>query len=104
MALDPNRWTLKTQEAFSEATRLAQASHHAEVLPAHFLLAALGQDGGVTVPVLDRVGEAPLAVRNRLNDVLAKVPQAYGGGAPQLSRDLNAGLERAVECMAFKVA
>jgi ATP-dependent Clp protease ATP-binding subunit ClpB len=97
MALDPNRWTLKTQEAFTEATRLAEASHHPEVLPAHFLLAALGQDGGVTVPVLDRMGEAPLVVRNRLNEVLAKVPQAYGGGAPQLSRALSTGLERAVE-------
>jgi ATP-dependent Clp protease ATP-binding subunit ClpB len=97
MALDPNRWTLKTQEAFNEATRLAESSHHPEVLPAHMLLAALGQDGGVTVPVLDRLGEAPLAVRNRLNEVLAKVPQAYGGGKPQLSRVLAAGLERAVE-------
>ena len=95
MPLDPNRWTLKTQEAFSEATRLAQASHHAEVLPAHFLLAALGQDGGVTVPVLDRVGAAPLAVRNRLTEVLAKIPQAYGGGEPELSRELLEAFERA---------
>ena len=46
MALDPNRWTLKTQEALQEASRLAEAAHNAEVLPAHFLTAALGQDGG----------------------------------------------------------
>ncbi len=34
MALDPNRWTLKTQEALQEASRLAEAAHNAEVLPA----------------------------------------------------------------------
>ncbi|HUZ19277.1 MAG TPA: AAA family ATPase [Acidimicrobiales bacterium] len=95
MALDPNRWTLKTQEALQEATRLAETAHHAEVLPAHFLTAALGQDGGITVPILDRMGVAPLVVRNRLQDVLAKVPQAYGGGAPQLSRALADAFERA---------
>jgi len=96
MALDPNRWTLKTQEALQEASRLAEAAHNAEVLPAHFLTAALGQDGGITVPILDRVGIAPLTVRNRLQEVLAKVPHAYGGGAPQISRALIDAFERAV--------
>ncbi len=47
--------------------------------PQHLLLAALGQDGGVAVPILDRVGVAPLSVRNKLNDELTKLPKAYGG-------------------------
>ena len=53
MALDPNRWTLKTQEALSEATRHASDAHHTEVTPAHVLVAALGQaDGLAPVPAL----------------------------------------------------
>ena len=95
MALDPNRWTLKTQEALQEASRLAESGHHPEVTPAHLLLAALGQDGGVTVPILDRLGVPPLAVRNDLTDQLAKIPQAYGGGRPELSRSLLTAFERA---------
>ncbi len=95
MALDPNRWTQKTQEALGEATRLAAAAHHPEVTPAHVLLAAIGQDGGVAIPILDRVGAAPLTVRNQLNDTLAKIPQAFGGGAPELSRGLLEAFERA---------
>ena len=31
MALDPNRWTLKTQEAIQEAVNRAKAANNAEV-------------------------------------------------------------------------
>ena len=67
------------------------------MLPAHLLLAALGQEGGVAMPILDRIGMSPLSVRNRLTEALATVPKAYGGGAPQLSRALLSAFERAVE-------
>ena len=43
MALDPNRWTIKTTEAFNAATELARGASHAEVLPEHLLLALIGQ-------------------------------------------------------------
>jgi ATP-dependent Clp protease ATP-binding subunit ClpB len=96
MALDPNRWTLKTQEALQGATRLATESSHAEVTPAHVLVAALGQEGGVALPVLDKMGVAPLEVRNRLLASLERLPRAYGASQPQLSRALREGLETAV--------
>src|SRR5579875_310425 len=93
MALDASRFTLKTQEALQEATRLAEAGRNSEVTPAHFLLAALGQEGGIAVPILDRLGVAPLALRNRLSEEVAKLPRAYGGQGPQLSRRLVEALE-----------
>jgi ATP-dependent Clp protease ATP-binding subunit ClpB len=95
MPLDPNRWTLKTQEAITEGTRLAEAAHHPEVLPAHVLLAAITQDGGVALPILDRLGVSALSLRNRLEGVLEKVPQAFGAAAPGLSRPLLEALARA---------
>ena len=58
MAFDPNRWTLKTQEALRDAMALAKASNHAEVTSDHLLSAALSQDGGVAIPLLDRLGVA----------------------------------------------
>ncbi len=88
MALDPNRWTQKTQEATRDAVALARSFHHAEVVPEHLLLAALGQEGGVMLPLLDRLGVSALSVRNRLDEALGRLPKAYGGGEPQFSREL----------------
>src|SRR5579872_611781 len=95
MALDPNRWTQKTQEATRESVGLARSYHHAEVAPEHFLLAAIGQDGGVAIPLLDRLGVSPLSTRNRLEEALGRLPKAYGGGDPSFSRDLTQAFDEA---------
>jgi ATP-dependent Clp protease ATP-binding subunit ClpB len=95
MTLDPNRWTLKTQEALRDAIALAKDSHHAEVGPDHLLSAALSQDGGVAIPLLDRLGIPPLSARNRIAKSLAKVPKAYGTSEPTLSRELSDAFARA---------
>ena len=95
MTLDPNRWTLKTQEAVREAIALAKDSHNAEVAPDHLLIAALSQDGGVAIPLLDSLGIAPLSVRKRITESLATIPKAYGIAEPSLSRELAEAFERA---------
>src|SRR5579872_5507433 len=95
MALDPNRWTQKTQEATRESVGLARSYHHAEVAPEHFLLAAIGQEGGVAIPLLDRLGVSPLSTRNRLEEALGRLPKAYGGGDPSFSRDLTQAFDEA---------
>jgi ATP-dependent Clp protease ATP-binding subunit ClpB len=94
VALDPNRWTLKTQEAFNEAVSLAKAQNHAEVTPDHLLSAMLGQEGTVVLPVLEKVGIAPLSLRNKIADRLAKLAKAYGGEAG-MGRELRDAMERA---------
>ena len=94
MALDPNRWTLKTQEAFNAALESARARNNPEVAPVHLLAAMLGQEGTVVLPVLQKLGLAPLAVRNKAEDQLSKLPKAYGGEA-QLSRETRDLLNRA---------
>jgi ATP-dependent Clp protease ATP-binding subunit ClpB len=99
MALDPNRWTLKTQEAFNAATEAARSRNNPEVTPDHFLLAMLGQEGTVVLPVLAKLGVAALPLRNRLEEALGKLPRSYtghGGSAEvQLSRDLRTALNQA---------
>ncbi|HUR18592.1 MAG TPA: AAA family ATPase [Acidimicrobiales bacterium] len=94
MALDPNRWTLKTQEALNAATVSAGAASHPEVTPDHLLLALLGQDDTAVLPVLHKVGLAPGQLRNRVTDALGRLPHAYGSD-PQLGRELRDLLERA---------
>jgi ATP-dependent Clp protease ATP-binding subunit ClpB len=99
MALDPNRWTLKMQEAFNAATEAARSRNNPEVTPDHFLLAMLGQEATVVLPVLAKVGVAPMALRNKLEEALSKLPRSYsgkgGGSDVQLSRDLRNALNRA---------
>ena len=96
MALDPNRWTLKTQEAFQAAVDLARTSNHAEVTPDHLLAALLRQDEGIVLPLIQRVGLTPLSVRNAVDNRLDKLPKAYGAEA-QMGRELRAALEQARE-------
>ena len=95
MAIDPNRWTQKTQEAYSAAVTIARGRSNPEVTPDHLLLALLGQEGTAVLPVLARVGVAVLPLRNRLEESLSKLPHSYGGEGPALSRESQAVLEQA---------
>jgi ATP-dependent Clp protease ATP-binding subunit ClpB len=96
MALDPNRWTLKVQEAFSSAVDAAKQASNPEVTPDHLLAALLGQGEGIVLPMLQRLGKEPLPLRNQVNEALAKLPKAYGGEA-RLSRELQQVIDAADE-------
>ena len=79
MALDPNRWTLKTQEAFQAAVDSARQHANPEVTPDHLLVALLGQPESVVLPILQKVGKNPVSLRNEADNAIAKLPSAYGG-------------------------
>jgi ATP-dependent Clp protease ATP-binding subunit ClpB len=97
MALDPNRFTRKTTEALGAAQQAARDRRHAQVMPEHLLAALLGQSEGVVLPVLERMGVAPKAVRDRLAELLDRIPQVYGTTTqgPQVSTDAYRLLEAA---------
>ena len=94
MTLDPNRWTLKATEAFSAATELGRSASHPEIVPEHLLLALLGQEEGIVLPLLHRVEVDIVAARNEAEFVLDKLPNAYGS-EPQLSRALRNVFDKA---------
>jgi ATP-dependent Clp protease ATP-binding subunit ClpB len=94
MALQPDRWTHKTQEAVTRAVESAQATSNPEVTPDHLLLALLGQEGSLVLPILQRVGRPPMAVRTAAEEAVARLPKAYGGEA-RLGRDLQTLVEAA---------
>jgi len=93
MVYDPNRWTLKTQEAIAGALEQARRRNHPELGPLHLLAALLSQGDGVVLPTLERAGVAPTTVRNRLEEQLAALPKAYGGGDSQVGREGRAVLD-----------
>ena len=94
MALDPNRWTLKTQEAFTDASTLAQKNNNPEVTPDHLLSALVSQTDGVVLPMLSHLGQAPLSVRNKVDEEIEKLPKAYGSES-RLGRELTEVFEQA---------
>jgi len=95
MSLNPERWTLKTQEALAAAVERARESSNAEVTPDHLLAAVLDQSDGIAGPILARVGVEAAVVRARIADQLARLPQAFGGAEPTIDRALREALEAA---------
>ena len=94
MALDPNRWTQKTQEAINQAVETARRESNPEVTPDHLLAALLGQAEGIVLPIVQRVGKTPLELRNATAEAIARLPKAYGSEA-RLSRELSQVLDEA---------
>ncbi len=99
MPLDPNRFTRKTGEALGAAQAAAQQRKHSQVTPEHLLVALVGQPESVVLPVLERMGVSSRTVRDRAEEALARLPQAYGQTTqgPQLSPETYAVLEAADE-------
>jgi ATP-dependent Clp protease ATP-binding subunit ClpB len=96
MALDPKKWTLKTQEAMAAAIDQAKANSNPELTPDHLLAALTRQDDTVVPAVLAKLGQAPLMVRNKADEAVARLPKAYGGDEPRLGRELNAVFDAAL--------
>jgi ATP-dependent Clp protease ATP-binding subunit ClpB len=95
MVLDPNRWTLKTQEALAHAQELARARSNPEVTPDHLLAALLAQPEGLALALLGKLGLDPRAVANRIADRIARLPKAYGGAEPGLAVETRRAFEDA---------
>jgi ATP-dependent Clp protease ATP-binding subunit ClpB len=89
MALDPKKWTLKTQEAFASAIDMARANSNPELTPDHVLAAMARQDDTIVPAVLQKLGLAPLMIRNQADEAVAKLPKAYGGSEPRMNRELT---------------
>jgi ATP-dependent Clp protease ATP-binding subunit ClpB len=94
-----DRFTLKSQEALNAAQRLAGARGNPQVAPQHLLLALLEQEGGIVVPVIQRAGADPEAIRRRANQALDRLPKVTGDAteAPGLDAKTLEVLKRADE-------
>ena len=89
MAFDPKKWTHKTQEAFAAAIDSAKGNSNPEITPDHVLVALMSQEGTLATSLLQALGMAPGMVRNKAEEAVRKLPKAYGGAEPRMSRELN---------------
>ena len=107
MALDPNRWTLKTQEAVQRGPRAGppdqQPRGHPRPPPRSPCWA---RRRASSCPSLQKVGVHPLPLRNAADEALAKLPKAYGGEAriePRAHRGAGRGRRRRAVELARRV-
>ncbi len=89
MALDPKKWTVKTQEAVAAAVDAARSNNNPELTPDHLLAAITAQDATIVPSLLEKLGLAPRMVHDKATEAVAKLPKAYGGSEPRMNRELN---------------
>ena len=80
--MQPDRFTIKSQEAIQAAQALADDRRNPQVTPEHLLSVLLEQDGGVVVPVLNKLGAGVQPIRADVNAALDAQPTLGEGGEP----------------------
>jgi ATP-dependent Clp protease ATP-binding subunit ClpB len=81
--MQPDRFTIKSQEALQAAQRLAGERRNPQTVPEHVLAVLLEQDGGIVVPVLRKLGVDPTAVRQSNSQALDALPKLQGAASPE---------------------
>jgi ATP-dependent Clp protease ATP-binding subunit ClpB len=92
--INSDRLTVKSAEALNEALAIARRNGNPLVYDLHLLLALLGQDESIVVPVLQKIGVSVTALREAVTreiDRLAKQSDAQ----PSVSRELNQVFDKA---------
>src|SRR5919201_5545682 len=79
-----DRFTNKSQEAVAAAQRLAAERRNSEVAPPHLLLALLDQEGGLVVPVLQKVEADVPGIRRRAVEAADALPRLSGDAEPDV--------------------
>ncbi len=92
MRLD--RFTVKFQEALSDAQSLAVGHDNQFIEPVHIMAALVAQEDGSIRPLLTLAGSDPQAVKLLVDEAVDKLPQVKGVGgdlqlSPQTGRILN---------------
>ncbi len=95
-AMGLEKITQKLQEALQSAQSIASKSSHSELKSIHVLFALLQQEGGITVPILQKAGVDVPKLKASVAAALAREPSVQGATTqPQISVGLRATLEAA---------
>ena len=78
--MQPDRFTIKSQEAIAAAGSLAERARNPQVTPEHLLVVLLDQEGGVVPAVLAKLGVDAAAVRAQAQSAIAGLPTVTSSG------------------------
>jgi ATP-dependent Clp protease ATP-binding subunit ClpB len=85
-----NKYTEKAQEAVLTAQKLADETSQPQIEPEHLLVALVEQHDGIVPEILRKMAVDPAEIARGARELLAKIPQAYGGAQAGLSPRLRA--------------
>ena len=86
--------TVKTRQTIAHAHSMTNELGHPELTSLHLLMAALQQEGGLALPLLERAGVHGGAIERAVKAELARQPRVQGS-EPSPSRELRALLDLA---------
>ena len=93
-----NKLTVKAQEAVAEAQNLARSAGNPEVTPEHLVVALLRQEGGIVVPILNKLGVNAASIEAEVAGEIAKYSKVGGASAePLISSSLRQVFDTAFE-------
>ena len=81
--MQPDRFTVKSQEAIAGAQQLAAANSNTEVAPAHLLVVLLEQQDGLVPAVLGKLGADLESIRSQARAAMSDLPRLSGGEAAE---------------------
>ena len=84
-----NKYTEKAQEAVLGAQHLTEEMNHAQIEPEHLLVSLVEQREGIVPELVRKLNLDPAAIATAARELLARMPQAYGGSQPGLSPRLK---------------
>ncbi|MBF0492608.1 MAG: ATP-dependent chaperone ClpB [Deltaproteobacteria bacterium] len=90
-----DKFTVKTQEALSEAQNLAAEHGNQQMEPEHLLLALLRQEEGIVPSILQKIGVDPKKVQNDTIGLIEKFPKVSGGSGEYIAPTFKKALEEA---------
>ena len=76
--MDPNKLTVMSRQALTDAQGIARREQHHEVDTWHLLAALLAQENGIVPGLLDKLGIGPGAVDLAVGRELARLPKVSG--------------------------
>jgi ATP-dependent Clp protease ATP-binding subunit ClpB len=82
--MQPDRFTVKAQEAVAEAQRLASQARNSELTPAHLLVALLEQDGGLAPQVLTKLSADVVSITSRARAAVDALPTVSGSAEAEI--------------------
>jgi ATP-dependent Clp protease ATP-binding subunit ClpB len=89
------RFTLKAQEALAASQKLAQERGHAQIEPEHLTAALLDQEGGLAIPMFERLGASHASLRAELEKRLDYFSTVHGATQIGLARETQEALDTA---------
>jgi len=93
--IDPEKLTVKAQQALGQAQSIASGLQQQEVDVEHLLLALVGQREGVVTPLLQKLGARPEALEEAISNELESRPRVSGTKNQFISRGLEQALDLA---------